>query len=127
MLPLLNIIFFVLHTAFTLFNLFGWLWPGTRKWHLLTLGITYASWFGLGIWYGWGYCPCTDWHWAVRAKLGYHDSANNYIEFLLETLTGLSIATHHMETWLVAAMVILTLLSVVFNIRDVRKRSRSRA
>ena len=25
---------------------------------------------GLGAVYGWGYCPCTDWHWDVKRRLG---------------------------------------------------------
>ncbi len=122
MLAFLNIVFFVVHTAFTVFNLVGWIWRSTRKWHLLTLALTLLSWFGLGIWYGWGYCPCTDWHWEVRAKLGYRDTANNYIEFLVESLTGIAIAADHMEWILVGAMAVLTVLSVVLNIRDYRRK-----
>ncbi|MGZ8511472.1 MAG: DUF2784 family protein, partial [Chitinophagaceae bacterium] len=56
----LNIFFFVFHTVFTLFNMVGWIFPRTRKLHLITLSITAFSWFVLGIWYGWGYCACTD-------------------------------------------------------------------
>lgn len=127
MLVFLNIFFFVVHTAYTAFNLTGWIWHSTRRWHLFSLLLTLASWFGLGIWYGWGYCPCTDWHWEVRAELGYHDSANNYIEFLWETFTGIPIATNQMEVLLVVAMAVLTVLSLALNIRDVRKHRRSRA
>lgn len=120
MLEFLNVAFFVFHTAFTLFNLVGWIWRKTRPWHLTTLLLTAASWFGLGIWHGWGYCPCTDWHWEVRAKLGYHDVANNYIEFLIEKLTGLSIHTQHMETILIVGLMVLLVLSVWLNWRDRR-------
>ena len=84
----LNIFFFVFHTVFTLFNMVGWIFPTTRKLHLITLSLTAFSWFVLGIWYGLGYCVCTDWHWDVRAKLGYEDRSNSYIHFLILKLTG---------------------------------------
>ncbi len=88
---LLNGFFFIFHSGLIVFNLFGWLWPATRKWNLLTLTATGFSWFGLGIWYGWGYCPCTEWHWEVRLALGYRDMPYSYIKFLVDKLTGLDV------------------------------------
>lgn len=88
MLSLLNIFFFVFHTIVTLFNVVGWMFTKTRKLHLLTMALTAGSWFVLGIWYGWGYCFCTDWHWQVREALGYHDHSNSYIHFLILKLTS---------------------------------------
>src|SRR5689334_14771900 len=84
----LNIFFFVFHTAFTLFNCIGWAFAKTRKPHLITMLLTVFSWFVLGIWYGWGYCACTEWHWRAREALGYHDRSNSYIHFLILKLTG---------------------------------------
>ncbi|MFN5168755.1 MAG: DUF2784 family protein [Cyclobacteriaceae bacterium] len=86
--PLLNIFFFVFHTAFTLFNLFGWLWMKARRAHLVTMGLTAFSWLVLGIWYGWGYCVCTEWHWQVREAMGLFDQSDSYIHFLILNLTG---------------------------------------
>ncbi|MBI5707465.1 MAG: DUF2784 family protein [Armatimonadetes bacterium] len=57
-----NAAFFVFHTALILFNLFGWVSRKTRKWQLVTLGLTACSWLVFGFWRGWGYCLCTDWH-----------------------------------------------------------------
>src|SRR5690348_11449845 len=85
----LNLFFFVFHTAFTLFNIVGWAFRSTRKLHLITMLLTAASWFILGIWYGWGYCVCTDWHWRVREAMGYHDRSDSYIHFLIRRLTGI--------------------------------------
>ena len=59
---ILNGLFFVFHTAWIAFNCVGWIWRRTRPWQLATVSLTALSWFGLGVWYGWGYCPCTDWH-----------------------------------------------------------------
>jgi Protein of Unknown function (DUF2784) len=84
----LNIFFFIFHTGFTLFNIVGWSFKKTRKLHLVTMLLTVFSWFVLGIWYGWGYCACTDWHWQVRDTLGFDDRSNSYIHFLIFKLTG---------------------------------------
>ena len=84
----LNYFFFCFHTALIFFNTFGWIFCKTRKWNLITLLLTAFSWFVLGIWYGWGYCFCTDWHWSVRRHLGYTDKENSYTQFLADKLTG---------------------------------------
>ncbi len=86
-LQILNAFFFAFHTALMLFNLLGWLFPRTRKLHLLCLGLTAFSWFVLGWWYGWGYCFCTDWHWQVRAALGLPNPSASYVHFLIVLLT----------------------------------------
>jgi hypothetical protein len=92
----------------------------TRKWNLITLLLTAFSWFVLGIWYGWGYCFCTDWHWQVRNQLGYHDETNSYIQFLAQKLTGINFSPQLVDT--VTAIVFFTslVLSIWFNVRDWR-------
>jgi hypothetical protein len=42
-----------------------------------------------GIWYGYGYCLFTDWHWRIRELLGYPNDSNSYIYFLILKLTGI--------------------------------------
>jgi hypothetical protein len=121
----LNFFFFVFHTALTLFNISGWAFRATRKWNLITLVITAFSWFVLGIWYGWGYCACTDWHWQVRAKLGYHDRSNSYIHFLVLKLTGVDLDPGFVEMVTLIIFFIALGLSIWLNIRDYkRKKSR---
>ena len=68
----------------------GWAWRRTRRWQLATVTLTALSWFGMGIWYGWGYCPSTDWHWQVRARLGY-DNPPSYIQLLLREVVGINL------------------------------------
>jgi len=121
MLTFLNIFFFVFHTAFTLFNITGWIFRKTRKWHLLTLVLTAFSWFVLGIWYGWGYCFCTDWHWEVRRKLGYHDESNSYIHFLILKITGINLPVELVDNVTLIVFIASAVLSIVLNIRDWRK------
>jgi len=120
-LQFLNYFFFFFHTTLILFNSFGWILRRTRKWNLITLLATAFSWFILGIWYGWGYCFCTDWHWAVRKHLGYYDNTNSYTQFLAWKLTGIKFSPNLVDT--VTAIVFFTslALSFLFNIRDWRK------
>ena len=119
---LLDIGFFVFHTAFILFNLFGWMWKATRRWNLATLLLTAFSWFGLGIWYGFGYCPCTDWHWQVRRELGYTDMADSYIKFLIQQLTGLNIDAAIVDVGTAVLFFVALVISLYVNFRAFKKR-----
>ena len=115
--PFLNSFFFVFHTVFTLFNIVGWILPKTRKLHLITLSITAISWFVLGIWYGLGYCFCTDWHFQIREKMGYIDSSNSYIHFLILQLTGLNLNPKLVDNATLIVFLISFGLSIWVNIR----------
>jgi len=121
----LNIFFFVFHTAFTLFNVVGWMFRITRKIHLVTLSLTAFSWFVLGIWYGWGYCFCTDWHWEVREKLGYNDLSRSYIHFLILQLTGVNFDPSTVENLTLVIFLLSFVLSLWFNVRDRRRAKQS--
>jgi hypothetical protein len=119
---LLDISFIVFHTVLILFNLFGWIWKTTRPWNLATLLLTAFSWFILGIWYGFGYCPCTDWHWQVRRQLGYTEMPTSYIEFLVELLTGFDFSTVLVDTATVVLFFLALVLSIYINFRDFKKK-----
>lgn len=118
---LLNIFFFVFHTLLTLFNITGWLFRATRKWNLITLLLTAFSWFVLGIWYGWGYCLCTDWHWSIREQLGYQDQQGSYIHFLLLKLTGINFNSNLVDSATLIIFLASLALSIWLNIRDRKK------
>ncbi len=118
----LNIFFFVFHTCIILFIVFGWIWKKTRLANLILIVLTASSWFFLGIWYGFGYCPCTDWHWQVRMKLGLYDSSTSYLEFLIEKLTGLDVSRAHVDIFAVVFLVAALCLSIGLNIRDFKKK-----
>ena len=96
----------------------GWMSIKTRKWHLLTIILTALSWFVLGIWYGFGYCVCTDWHMDVRRQLGYHDSQHSYIQFLIFKITGVDLEHGLVEKGTLIVFLVVTVLSVWLNIRD---------
>jgi hypothetical protein len=114
---LLNLAFFVLHTSWIGFNCAGWIWRRTRRWHLLTVFLTAVSWFGLGYRYGWGYCPCTDWHWQVRARLGYRDP-DSYTQLLIRELIGIDLLPAHADALTAAVFALVTLLSITLKLRD---------
>ena len=113
----LNIFFFIFHSIFTLFNIIGWGFRKTRKLHLITMALTAFSWFVLGIWYGWGYCFCTDWHWSVREKLGYNDHSVSYIHFLIFKLTGVDLNPQLVEHATLVIFVLSFLISAWLNFK----------
>ncbi|HMP99029.1 MAG TPA: DUF2784 domain-containing protein [Cyclobacteriaceae bacterium] len=123
---LANIFFFVFHILLILFNLLGWIWKKSRKWNLFTLCLTAFSWFGLGIFYGWGYCPLTDWHWQVRDELGLITPYNSYIQFLIVELSGIKITALNADRLSVIAFGLALGCSMVanFNLSATKKRKR---
>ncbi len=129
MFPLLNIVFFVFHTALILFNVFGWIPKRTRKWNLLALFITLASWVGMGFCYGMGYCVCTDWHWEVRKNMGIVEDADTFIVLLVRTVSGWDPPIDLVNTVAMWVFIAAFLMSVALNGRDwvVSRRSASRS
>lgn len=117
----LDVFFFVFHTALTLFNLVGWAWRRTRRVHLATITLTLLSWTALGFVYGFGYCPCTDWHWQVKRRLGATDLPASYVKFYLDRLTGLDLAPALVDAGVVVCAVAAFALSVALNVRDARR------
>ena len=82
MLQLLNIVIGVFHVLLIVACLIGWIPPRTRKAHLILIALVMGCWFLLGIQYGIGYCPLTDWHWQVKEKLGEESLPNSFIKYL---------------------------------------------
>jgi Protein of Unknown function (DUF2784) len=120
----LNAGFFVFHTAWIALTCLGWIWRRTRPWQLAAALLTALSWFGLGLWYGWGYCPCTDWHWRVRARLGFDDPPS-YIQLLIRELSGIALEARSADALALVTLAAATLLGMTFSIRD-RLRSTDR-
>ncbi len=118
--PFLKIIdfFFIgFHTSLILFNVFGWLLPRWRFANFISLSLTAFSWFILGIWFGWGYCVCTDWHWQIREMLGYHNTSSSYIHFLILELTNIDIREESVDIYTAIVFVTAFLISFYLNLR----------
>ena len=118
----LDYFFLIFHTILTLFNLLGWIWKKTRLANFITLILTGIAWFGLGIFYGIGYCPLTDWHWSVLEKLGHHDMPYSYIKYLIERLTGLNANANIVEISTVVGFFLALIISVYLNFFKKKRR-----
>jgi hypothetical protein len=112
-LQVIDYFFMLFHSVLILFNVFGWIIPKWRFANLISLSLTSFSWFVLGIWYGIGYCPSTDWHWKVRQLLGYNDQSNSYIHFLILKITGIHLPENWVDTTTV--IVFFTAFSISLN------------
>lgn len=117
----LDFFFLVFHSGITVFNLLGWIWKKTRKANLITMTLTGLSWFVLGIFYGIGYCPLTDWHWQVLEKLGRHGLPYSYIKYLIWRLTSLNVDATVVEYATVIGFFVALVMSVILNIIDYRR------
>ena len=113
----LNIFFLIFHLLLIVFNLTGWIWKRTRRFHLFVICLTLASWTALGIFYGFGYCPLTDWHWQVLEKLGKTNLPNSYLKYLLDLITGMDWNAQLVDSLAVAGLVLALLASLWVNFR----------
>ncbi|MCP5103094.1 MAG: DUF2784 domain-containing protein [bacterium] len=113
----LDTFFIGFHSLIIVFNLFGWLWRKTRRANLVLLLLTAFSWFILGIWYGFGFCPCTEWHYQVRVKLGL-SMPSSYIKFLLDSVTGLDFNAQFVDIMTLVFFLSALIASVYTNHRD---------
>jgi hypothetical protein len=120
----LDVFFTIFHSCLILFNLLGWIWKKTLRLNLICILLTAASWLILGIFFGLGYCPFTDWHFNILEKLGYSDLPSSYISFLIDRLTGLQPQQTLVDTFTVGGLAIALAASMYLNIRA-RIRSRS--
>jgi hypothetical protein len=122
MLYILNTLFFLFHSLWILLILFGWMHTRTLRISFCAVLLTALSWFGLGFWYGWGYCICTDWHWKVRREMGIYDRSNNYVHFLIVELTGVDIPSDIVNSIVMFSFLISAVLSVLIYLREYRGR-----
>ena len=115
MLQVLDFLLTLLHLAIIGFNLLGWIWPATRRAHLITVAATGASWFLLGIWFGMGYCPITDWQWSVKEKLGETNLPNSFIKYWADRITGRDFDPGFIDMVTVGCFSAAVVLAVYFN------------
>lgn len=87
-LALLDVLLSILHLLIIGFNLFGWIFKATRRIHFWFTMLTLSCWTLLGIWFGLGYCPITDWQWKVKEKLGEKNLPDSFIKYFVDKVTG---------------------------------------
>jgi hypothetical protein len=122
MLVLLNKFFFIFHSCMIVFILFGWAWRKARLVNLFIILLTAFSWFILGIWYGYGYCPSTDWHWRVRSELGIRDLPESYTKFLVDSFTGGDVSQGLVDRATLVLLLSALAISLTLNIKGWRKK-----
>ena len=69
----------------------------------------------LGIWFGLGYCPLTDWQWDVKAKLGATNLPKSFITWFAEKLSGTDISDSLVDTITAVVFALVAALSVYRN------------
>ena len=121
MYAVLDVFFLAFHASWIAFILVGWIWPATRRWHLLAIGLTWMSWLGLGLFYGLGYCPSTDWHWRVKTARGEVSLPNSYVTYYVDRITGLNWDPRLVDTAVLIIGLATLGLSVTLNWRDWRR------
>jgi hypothetical protein len=117
----------IVHVSIVLGNLLLWIPSALRRWHLWLAAATCASWYGLGLLYGMGYCLLTDWQWKLRAARGVPVAPRSFIHYLLVDGFGLRLTQSTVNTLTVMTFACVAILSVALNLRDFYHRRRDRA
>src|SRR5688572_16825139 len=121
MLEFLDYLLTITHLLIVGFNLFGWIWPRTRRAHLIVVLLTAASWFVLGIWYGMGYCPVTDWQWEVKTKLGETNLPGSFIKYYADKVAGKDFDAGTIDLITGISFAAVGIISIYLNLKRSRK------
>jgi hypothetical protein len=121
MLRILDLLLTLVHFIIIGFNLFGWIWQSTRKLHFICILLTACSWFILGIWFGIGYCPITDWQWQIKEKLGEYQLPGSFIKYYVDKISGKSASASLIDILTAICFSFAALLSVYVNFIKKRK------
>ena len=77
-----------IHIFIAVFCVIGWLHPDTRIYNLVLVVLIALSWFGIGIFRGFGYCLVTDIQWRIKQRLGEKLTTDSFIKYELDNLLG---------------------------------------
>lgn len=112
---ILDYLMTLLHLLIVGFNLLGWIWPATRKAHFIVVVVTASCWLLLGIWYGIGYCPLTDWQWQLKEQLGEQGLPNSFIKYMVDKVSPIAVSSDTIDTLTAGGFAIAAFLSVYLN------------
>lgn len=87
-LKLLNICFHLIHLSVIIFFLVGWLFEKMRIHHFILSILILLSWFGLGAFFGFGYCLITDIQWKIKRQLKREPDTEFYVKYMIDKITG---------------------------------------
>lgn len=103
------------------FNLFGWAFANLRKAHFVFAMATLFCWLVLGIWYGIGYCPITDWQWEVKTKLGETNLPGSFVKYFIDNGFNTNINAELVDALTVILFAAAIALSVKLNFFNEKK------
>jgi hypothetical protein len=121
-LKLADVSFVVLHILLILFVVFGWIPKRTRKLHFLVVILVALSWFVLGIFFGFGYCPLTDLQWNIKLKLQEEELPFSFIKYLLDNITGYNFNETLIDYVTLFIFVSVFIISTYLNIPYIKKQ-----
>lgn len=121
-LHVLDHIYTLVHLLIIGFNLFAWAFPATRRLHLYGVAVTLACWLILGIWYGIGYCPVTDWQWQVKARLGEQNLPNSFVKYYADRISGQSVDANLIDILTAGSFLLSIIISVYLNFFSKRSK-----
>jgi len=127
MLLFLDWFFTIFHLAITLFNVSGWIFRKTRFINLIFLLLTAFSWFVLGMRYGYGYCPLTDWHWKVLRELQVQGLPNSYIKFMIDRIFGSDVNAVMVDNMVLLVFFAAFSASIILNVKDYQMKKANTA
>lgn len=105
----------LVHLVIIVFNLFGWIFPATRRAHFICIMLTTFCWFVLGVWFGWGYCPVTDWQWHIKEKLGETNLPGSFITYYANKITGRQFSDAFINIITLVLFLLAAVISVYVN------------
>ena len=114
---LLDLFFTFLHIAIIGFNMLGWIWPRTRRAHFICVMLTLFSWLILGMWFGIGYCPVTDWQWQIKEHLGETELPNSFIKYFADKITGRNISSDFVDTFTAVGFGFAVVMALYLRVR----------
>jgi hypothetical protein len=122
-LMVLDFLLTILHLIIIGFNLLGWIFRPTRRAHFWFAMLTLGCWTILGIWYGLGYCPITDWQWNIKTQLGEQNLPGSFIKYFADKLTGTDINSDLVDVLTVGLFLIAILCSIKLNFFNKKLKS----
>lgn len=124
MLAGLDILLTIVHLIIVGFNLFGWIPQKTRRLHFWFAMVTLGCWTILGIWFGLGYCPVTDWQWQIKHQLGEQNLPASFIKYFADKVTGMNISPTLIDVLTLGLFLIAIAISVKLNFFSKNEKQR---
>lgn len=109
----LNLVLHIIHLSIIGFFLFAWFLPEYRVLHLILSFSIFFSWFGLGLFYGFGYCLVTDIQWKLKKESGYDPETPYYIKYIVDKATGANINSKLSNMVTTYTFFVISILSIV--------------